>query len=94
MNVLGYPTGAPFDDTHLRRCDQAATDTPLPGLIEVRCGLTPGTSGGPWVVPDRGRWSVIALTYHSWDRPGVLGGARFGAIAERLWRPADEATQR
>lgn len=92
VDVLGYPSVAPFDGTRLRSCDQVPTDRGWAGLLEARCGLTPGASGGPWVVADRDWWSVVAVTsYLSWDRPGMLGGVRFGAVAERLWRAADEA---
>jgi V8-like Glu-specific endopeptidase len=95
VDVLGYPSAAPFDGTRLRSCDQVSTDQGWPGLLEARCGLTRGASGGPWVVPDRGWWSVVAVTsYLSWDRPGMLGGVRLGAVAERLWRAADEAAGR
>lgn len=94
VDVLGHPTAVPFDGTRLRSCDQVATDAGHPGLVEARCGLTQGASGGPWVVPDRGWWSVIAVTsYLSRDRPGALGGARLGAMAERLWRTADRAAR-
>lgn len=92
VDVLGYPSTAPFDGTRLRSCDEVSTDRGLAGLLEARCGLTRGASGGPWVVPDRGWWSVVAVTsYLSWDRPGMLGGVRLGGVAERLWRAADEA---
>jgi V8-like Glu-specific endopeptidase len=94
VDVLGYPGAAPFDGTRLRSCDQVSTDQGWAGLLEARCGLTRGASGGPWVVPDRGWWSVVAVTsYLSWERPGMLGGARLGAVAERLWRAADEAAE-
>jgi len=94
VDVLGYPTAAPYDGTRLRSCEGVLTDADYPGLFEARCGLTPGASGGPWIVPDRGRWSAVAVTsYLSIDRPGALGGARFGAVAERLWRAADLAAQ-
>ncbi|MHA6783193.1 trypsin-like serine peptidase [Pseudonocardia saturnea] len=95
VDVLGYPSVAPFDGTRLRRCDQAATDAAMSGLLEARCALTRGASGGPWVVPDRGWWSAVAVSsYLSWDRPGALGGARLGASAEPLWRAADQAARR
>lgn len=94
VDVLGHPTAAPFDGTRLRSCDQVPIDAGHPGLVEARCGLTQGASGGPWVVPDRGWWSTIAVTsYLSRDRPGTLGGARLGAVAERLWRAADRAAR-
>lgn len=94
-DVLGYPTAAPFDGTRLRRCDGVRTDASYAGVLEARCGLTPGASGGPWIVLDRGGWSAVAVTsYLSIDRPGALGGARLGAVAERLWLAADTAAQR
>lgn len=95
VDVLGYPSTTRFDGTRLRSCNQAATDTTYTGVLQARCGLTRGASGGPWVVPDRGWWSAVAVTsYSSREQPGTLGGSRLGPLAQRLWRAADEAAQR
>ena len=94
VDVLGYPAVAPYDGLQLRRCGGAATDTAHPDLLEARCEMTQGASGGPWVLPQDGWWSAVAVTsYLSLERPGTMGGARLGAVAERLWRSADREAQ-
>ncbi len=92
VDVLGYPTAPPFDGTTVQGCRGASTDARFADVLETSCELTAGSSGGPWIVPDDGWWSVRAVTsYRSLDRPGWLGGTRLGPVAERLWRTADRA---
>jgi V8-like Glu-specific endopeptidase len=91
--VLGYPTVAPFDGTHLRRCATPAT-APNPRLrtIELRCRLNAGSSGGPWLTDfdaDTGRGTVMAVTGYGFLDHDVSGGERLGAMAQRLYTEAD-----
>lgn len=92
VDVLGYPTAAPFDGKQLRRCEDASTDDRFVDVLEARCALTAGASGGPWLVRDDEWWTAVAVTsYLPVERPGSLGGARLGAAAEQLWLAADRA---
>lgn len=91
VDVLGYPTVAPFDGTHLQECPSATTTFAYDGLLETPCPMTFGASGGPWVIPEGDGWSAIALSsYLSVEHPGSLGGVPLGRLAHTLWTAADE----
>lgn len=95
VDVLGYPVAAPFDGKQLQRCEGMSTDDRFIDVLEARCALTAGASGGPWVVRDEGWWTAVAVTsYLPADRPGSLGGARLGAASEQLWLAADRAASK
>ncbi|MBE7162778.1 MAG: trypsin-like peptidase domain-containing protein, partial [Williamsia herbipolensis] len=50
VTVLGYPAAAGFDGLTLRACHAAkATFGFFPGNYSMRCRMTGGTSGGPWM---------------------------------------------
>lgn len=91
IEILGYPMSSAADRPQLRRCVDVAAETTSPGTYEARCGLAPGSSGGPWVVPDDAVGRILAVTSYVSGREGWLGSARLGPAAEALWVHADEA---
>jgi V8-like Glu-specific endopeptidase len=51
---IGYPTENPFNGTTMQICAGSfarnATSLPFPMPVGMGCDLTPGSSGGPWII--------------------------------------------
>jgi V8-like Glu-specific endopeptidase len=85
----GYPAGSPFDGSKLRYCDSTLGFLdPLtaggsgPQTMGIGCDMTPGSSGGGWVVGD----SVISLnSYSRSTTPEVMYGPYFGSTIAALY---------
>ena len=97
ITVLGYPVEPPFDGTRLHRCSTPATTAfgPEHGhLAALRCSMTGGSSGGPWLAefdPATGSGLVVAVTsFATHETPGVIGAAPLGKAAARLLDAADD----
>jgi V8-like Glu-specific endopeptidase len=95
--AFGYPAEPPFDGSHLYRCnspyegEDAGAGFPAP--IRIACDMTPGASGGGWVIsrPRRGhnRHYVGSVTSYSIPSdPGHLYGPYQGGVARQLYRSA------
>jgi V8-like Glu-specific endopeptidase len=91
----GYPAQSPFDGSKLRYCDStlgfldpqpAGGDGSGPQTMGIGCDMTPGSSGGGWVVDDGGKGSVISLnSYSRSSTPEVMYGPYFGSTIEALY---------
>lgn len=94
--VLGYPTTPPFDGTAMRACGAGAVGV-LPAderFVQVRCDLTGGASGGPWLsgLTDDGVGTVVAVSsFTPIDRGGTIAGIPLGRAAHDLWLAANRA---
>jgi V8-like Glu-specific endopeptidase len=92
VRAFGYPAAAPWTGERLVNC--AATvvqDTSVDASQDqgMRCSMTPGSSGGPWLAgfsSRTGRGTLVSVTSFSYsDQPGVLWGPYLGSTAKSLY---------
>jgi hypothetical protein len=95
--AYGYPAEPPYDGQHLYRCTsgyQGSDDTEgPPSPIRIACDMTPGASGGGWVIkrPYRHhfRHYLVSVTSYGYVfDPGFLYGPYQGGIARALYDSA------
>lgn len=97
VTALGYPGVGDFDGQTLQRCTGPATPETMdegggPVLV-MRCDMTQGSSGGPWLTGPRaqtGRGQIVGVISGS-PGTGDLISTRLGPEAERVYRDADRA---
>jgi V8-like Glu-specific endopeptidase len=94
FDVFGYPVEEPFDGATLQRCPQTPYEGhdflsflfPGPLDLAVQCDVTPGSSGGAWVISGDTVNSVTSTGYT--DDPTTVFGPYFGKAIGRLFRQA------
>ena len=94
FDVYGYPVEPPFDGATLQRCAQTPYEghdflsflSPGPLDLGVECDVTPGSSGGAWVISGDTVNSVTSSGYE--DDPKTAFGPYFGEVVGRLFRQA------
>ncbi|HWL65228.1 MAG TPA: hypothetical protein VNP73_04565, partial [Actinomycetota bacterium] len=93
FEAFGYPGAEPFDGQRLYVCEapryyddpRAPGDGPDP--LGIGCDMTPGASGGAWVIDGR---YVNSVTSYSFDGlANVLLGPYFGDTAQELFGAAE-----
>jgi len=97
FDVYGYPVEEPFDGATLQRCAQTPYEghdflsflTSGPLDLAVDCNVTPGSSGGGWVIRGDTLNGVTSSGYS--DDPKTTFGPYFGAAIGRLYREAERA---
>lgn len=91
VTALGYPAADPFDGEHLTYCRGYLRQDTYGGSPDqgLRCDMTPGSSGGPWVAdldPATGRGTLVSVTSFSYvGLDGYLWGTYLGTTAENLY---------
>lgn len=96
--VFGYPADAPFSGGSLRYCaGPVGPDPQDPGADRgIRCDMTAGDSGGPWLTgfrPASGTGTVVAISAFKYsDNDSTLYGAVFGHVARELYQEALRAS--
>jgi V8-like Glu-specific endopeptidase len=68
---LGYPQAAPYDGTTLRYCQGAlGADEYSNVTYRIPCGMTGGSSGGPWYSPlgSEAKGAVMSVNSYSYTR--------------------------
>jgi hypothetical protein len=96
--VFGYPADAPFTGGELRYCDGPVSQDPQdPGADRgIRCDMTAGDSGGPWLTGFRtasGTGTVVAISAFKYsDNDSTLYGAVLGHVARELYKEALKAS--
>lgn len=94
--VFGYPAEPPYNGQGLTYCSgRTQTDPGAPGAdTGVRCGMTAGDSGGPWLQdfdPVTGTGTVVAISAFKYsDDDEILYGAPLGRTARLLYREAEK----
>ncbi|MBX6391438.1 MAG: signal peptide-containing protein, partial [Frankia sp.] len=91
--VFGYPKLPPFDGTTLMSCGGVPFPDPHGGpSIGLRCPMTAGASGGPWLARFGGGTGVVdsVVSYSYASDPSVIYGTSFGPVIERLYRHATQ----
>jgi V8-like Glu-specific endopeptidase len=94
FDVYGYPVEKPFDGATLKRCPQTPYEghdflsflTTGPLDLAVECDLTPGSSGGGWVIHGDTLNGVTSSGYS--DNPSTTYGPYFGSAVARLYGEA------
>jgi len=92
--VFGYPAEPPYTGDQLTSCDGPVTGDPSNpgGDIGVRCAMTAGDSGGPWLArynPASGTGTVVGVSAFKYsENDTVLYGPLFGRTARELYREA------
>jgi V8-like Glu-specific endopeptidase len=94
FDVYGYPVEEPFNGATLQRCPQTSYEghdflsflSPGPLDLGVECDVTPGSSGGAWVIAGDTVNSVTSSGYE--DDPATVFGPYFGKAVGRLFAQA------
>jgi hypothetical protein len=92
--VLGYPGAGRFQtNDSLIGCGPRPLGRyprvrgPGPEPVGIRCAMTSGASGGPWLthVGRNGIGTVISVTSSASDKPGFLFGSVQDRVAHAVW---------
>ncbi|MFC4529707.1 trypsin-like serine peptidase [Sphaerisporangium dianthi] len=94
---FGFPADPPYDGEHLIYCSGATHADPHGQTRDqgMRCDLTAGSSGGPWLSsfdPATGQGVVTSVSSFKYsDDAGTMYGPYFGDQARRLFEAAQRA---
>jgi V8-like Glu-specific endopeptidase len=92
--VFGYPTESPYDGSSIEYCSGPVSPDPsgTSGDEGVRCAMTAGDSGGPWLAgfdPVTGTGTVMGVNAFKYsNNDTILYGALFGSVARSLYDQA------
>ncbi|MEV4188272.1 hypothetical protein AB0J28_43240, partial [Streptosporangium canum] len=94
---FGFPAEPPYDGEHLVYCAGPVRDDPHGQTDDqgMRCDMTAGSSGGPWlsgfdVATGRGTITSVSSFKYSDDR-GTMYGPYFGDVARELYTAAERS---
>lgn len=97
IHGFGFPADPPYDGEHLQYCAGPVHGDPYDQTRDqgLRCDLTAGASGGPWLTGfDRatglGTVTSVSSFKYSNDR-GTMYGPYFGDAAKELFEAAERA---
>ncbi|MGV9774877.1 trypsin-like serine peptidase [Streptosporangium sp. NPDC003464] len=94
---FGFPAEAPYDGEHLVYCAGPVHDDPhgQTGDQGMRCDMTAGSSGGPWMSgfdPATGRGTITSVSSFKYsDDRSTMYGPYFGDVARELYTVAERA---
>ena len=92
FDAFGYPSAGPFDGERLWLCDSETSELltlyPAPRPHAIGCDMTPGSSGGGWVVGDAFVNSLNSFRLLGHD--DVMYGPQFGSSALDLYEFASD----
>jgi hypothetical protein len=93
MYSFGYPAQSPYDGTKLIYCAGSTfTDSLSSRDNGLRCNMTAGSSGGPWLLDfDEATGAGVQNSVNSFGYtflPGYMFGPYFGADAQNLYNAA------
>ena len=89
--AIGYPAVSPFNGNRMMACLSPFAGRGLNGenTIGIRCDMTPGSSGGGWIVDDE--YVNSNTSYGYVELPGVLYGPYLNDDAALLYDAASES---
>jgi len=96
--VFGYPSVPPYDGRQLYYCSGHVARDAFHGATDagLRCVLTAGTSGGPWLSgfhPATGTGVITSVSSFKYSAdPATLYGPPLGAVARALFLRARHAS--
>lgn len=92
---FGYPAGSPYDGSDIAWCHGQAIADPYGATTEgVKCNLTGGSSGGPWLRSYNTTSGLGTLTsvnsykYTAGKFKGYMFGPYLGSVAQSLYSTA------
>ncbi|GAA3125797.1 hypothetical protein GCM10010485_75520 [Streptosporangium carneum] len=94
---FGFPADAPYDGESLVYCAGPVRADPhgQTGDQGLRCDMTAGSSGGPWLSgfdPATGRGTVTSVSSFKYsDDRGTMYGPYFGETARRLYAVSERS---
>ncbi len=91
--AYGYPAAAPFDGQTRKSCEGARGTTWKHGggnVISIPCGMTGGSSGGPWFIQING---TLYLNGHNDFTSGLQPGHMFSPYYDDTWFALYEKAQ-
>jgi hypothetical protein len=93
MYAFGYPAAAPYDGTKLIYCSGSTfTDFLLTRDHAMNCGMTGGSSGGPWFLQfNEQNGAGLQASVNSFGYtflPGYMFGPYFGTDVQNLYNTA------
>jgi hypothetical protein len=83
--AYGYPAAAPFDGQTRKSCEGAVGTSWQHGggnVISIPCGMTGGSSGGPWLIQINGN---LYLNGHNDFTSGLQPGHMFSPYYDDTW---------
>lgn len=96
VHTFGYPSYDRYDGSRLAYCSGRPTDDPYGETRAqgLRCDLTQGSSGGPWMSgfdPATGRGTIVSVSSFKYaDEDRVMYGPYFGDAIRRLYARAEK----
>ena len=94
--VFGYPAESPFSGQYSNYCAGPTVAAQLSSTVALRCDMTAGDSGGPWLTgfdPRTGAGTVVAVTTFKYSGDtAVLYGTALGPADRELYAEASAAT--
>jgi hypothetical protein len=83
--AYGYPAGPPFDGQTRKSCEGLIGTTWQHGggnVVSIPCGMTGGSSGGPWFIQISGNWY---LNGHNDFTSSIQPGHMFSPYYDDTW---------
>jgi hypothetical protein len=83
--AYGYPAGSPFDGQTRKSCEGLIGTTWQHGggnVVSIPCGMTGGSSGGPWFIQISGNWY---LNGHNDFTSSIQPGHMFSPYYDDTW---------
>jgi hypothetical protein len=93
FSAYGYPAGFPFDGQTRQSCEGSTGTTWKHGggtVISIPCGMTGGSSGGPWFIQSGGNWY---LNGHNDFTSSIRPGHMFSPYYDDTWFALYEKAQ-
>lgn len=90
---VGHPAAEPFDGEKMRFCasELGYLDSGIPGPMAIGCDMTPGSSGGGWIVEDPVTGGGFVHSVNSYIYPTIpetMFGPQMGDVAAAVYDAA------
>jgi V8-like Glu-specific endopeptidase len=85
FSAYGYPAGSPFDGQTRQSCEGSIGTSWRHGdgtVVSIPCGMTGGSSGGPWFIQINGNWY---LNGHNDFTSSLQPGHMFSPYYDDTW---------
>lgn len=84
--AVGYPAGSPFNGSRMIECrnqPRSLIDSGNPRPFSIRCNMTGGSSGGPYIINSNAINGNVSYGYR--NRPNELYSPYFGSAAKSFY---------
>lgn len=90
--AYGYPAAYPFDGQKRQSCENASGTLSKHGdgtVVSIPCGMTGGSSGGPWFIQSNGHWYLDGHNdFISRLQPGYMFSPYYDSTWNALYNKA------